>query len=226
MTPQAAIAAMRAEADPDRAKQMRAYHKIDRPYLGLSNATTNALATGWRKSMDSAGLPDLAEGLWHSNIFEARIAAGKLFIQARMKPDDTAAWHWITTRALPAFDSWAIADAIAMGGQKRLLQDPARLDQVESWITSDHLWTRRAALVFTLPFCKSRHPNATETGARARILTWCETLAPDREWFIQKAIAWWLRDLSKRDPDTVAKWLATHGDTLKPFARKEAAKYL
>jgi 3-methyladenine DNA glycosylase AlkD len=88
------------------------------------------------------------------------------------------------------------------------------------------MWTRRAALVFTLPFTKSRHPDATETAARTRILGWCETLAPDRDWFIDKAIAWWLRDLSKRDPGMVASWLATHGDGLKPFARKEAARYL
>lgn len=226
MTPEAALTALRAHADPERAEQMRAYHKIDRLYLGLSNATTTALATGWRTSMTTAELPALADGLWQSNIFEARVAAGKLFIQARMKPHDHPAWQWITSRALPTFDSWAIADAVAMGGQKRLVQDPARLDQIEAWVTSDHLWTRRAALVFTLPFCKSRHPNETEAKARTRILGWCETLAPDREWFIQKAIAWWLRDLSKRDPDRVMSWLATHGDTLKPFARKEAARYL
>ena len=51
-------------------------------------------------------------------------------------------------------------------------------------------------------------------------------MADDREWFIQKAIAWWLRELSKHDPDRARAFLAAHGDRLKPFARKEAAKYL
>jgi 3-methyladenine DNA glycosylase AlkD len=63
---------------------------------------------------------------------------------------------------VPDFDSWAIADAVAQAGQKRLLADPARLDEVEGWTTSDHMWTRRAALVFTLGFTKSRHPGAAE----------------------------------------------------------------
>ncbi len=225
MTPQTAIAALRAQADPDRAAQMRAYHKFDREYLGLSNATSGALATEWRKALDQGGLARLAEGLWRSDIFEARIAAGKLFIQARMRPDDHVAWAWITS-VVPEFDSWAIADAVAMGGQRRLVQDPGRLDTLQSWTQSDHLWTRRAAFVFALPFCKSRHPNTTEQAARAQILTWCSALAHDPEWFIQKAIAWWLRDLSKRDPDTVAEWLQANGATLKPFARKEASKYL
>ena len=225
MSPEAALAALRAEACPDRAAQMRAYHKIDRPYLGLSNATTGAQATQWRKATDLPTRVALAQGLWESDIFEARVAAGKLFIQARMKPDDTLAWDWITS-VVPEFDSWAIADAVAQSGQKRLVQDPARLDTLEAWTTSDHLWTRRAALVFALPFCKSRHPSPTETQARARILTWCETLSQDPEWFIQKAVAWWLRDLSKRDPDTVRAFLKSDEIALKPWATREAAKYL
>lgn len=225
MTPGSAIAALRAHADPARAAAMRAYHRQTREVLGLSNAVTGALAADWRKAHDLPGLVTLARGLWASDIFEARLAAGKLFVQARIRPDDAPAWSCIAG-FVPGFDGWAIADAVAQGGQKRLLQDPGRLDEVEGWVASDHLWTRRAALVFTLPFTRSRHPGATETAARTRILGWCGTLAPDPEWFIQKAIAWWLRDLSRRDPQAVADWLGRHGATLKPFARREGAKYL
>ena len=63
MTPRDALAALEAQADPDRATQMRAYHKIDRPYLGLSNETCNALAADWRKALtleDRLALADLA----------------------------------------------------------------------------------------------------------------------------------------------------------------------
>ncbi|MEJ6394290.1 DNA alkylation repair protein [Gymnodinialimonas sp. 2305UL16-5] len=226
MKAETALAALRAEADPERAAQMAAYHKVDRVYLGLSNAVTGALATEWRKAAaDQAALVALAEGLWESDVFEARVAAGKLFVQARMRPDDHLAWGWIIG-VVPQFESWAIADAVAQGGQKRLVQDPARLDLLEEWTRSGHLWTRRAAFVFALPFCKSRHPSAVEATARRRVLGWCTDLADDREWFIQKAIAWWLRDLSKRDPDAVQEWLAAEGDRLKPFARKEAARHL
>ncbi len=225
MTPTDAIATLRARADPARAAEMAAYHKQTRPVLGLSNALTGTLAETWRKSLDQPGLVALAQGLWASDIYEARVCAGKLFLQARMRPDDTAAWDCIAG-FVPDFDSWAIADAVAQGGQKRLLQDPSRLETLDAWVASPHMWTRRAALVFALPFTKSRHPNAGETAARARILGWCDTLAPDRDGFIQKAIAWWLRELSKRDPDRVAGWLAAHGPGLKPFAAREAARYL
>lgn len=221
-----ALAALRAHADPVKAAGMASYHKAEREYLGLSNIITGELATSWRKqASDQRALVTLAQGLWESDIFEARIAAGKLFLQARMRPDDTLAWEWIAS-IVPQFDSWAIADAVAQGGQKRLVQDPTRLDTLEEWTTSEHFWTRRAAFVFTLPFLKSRNPSATEKAARTRVLGWAETLAEDPEWFIQKAIAWWLRDLSKRDQDAARGWLEAHGERLKPFARKEAARFL
>lgn len=225
MTPADALAALRARADPGRAAEMRAYHKVERPYLGLSNKLTGEMAAGWRRSLDLPGLVALARGLWASDVFEARIAAGKLFLSARIRPDDTPAWNCITG-FVPEFDSWAIADAVAQGGQKRVVQVPARLDEIEGWTRSNHLWTRRAALVFTLPFTRSRHPGPAETEARARILGWCAGYVDDREWFIQKAVAWWLRDLSRRDPETVRRFLAARGDRMKPFARKEAARHL
>ncbi|MBY4892981.1 DNA alkylation repair protein [Rhodobacteraceae bacterium N5(2021)] len=221
-----ALAALRAHADPEKAAGMASYHKADREYLGLSNAITGDLATQWRKdAADQAALVALAQGLWDTDIFEARIAAGKLFLQARMRPDDTLAWGWITS-VVPQFDSWAIADAVAQSAQKRLVQDPSRLDLLEEWTQAEHLWTRRAAFVFTLSFVKSRHPSATEKAARDRVLNWAAALAQDPEWFIQKAIAWWLRDLSKRDQDAARIWLEHNGDRLKPFAAKEAARYL
>lgn len=221
-----ALAALRAHTDPEKASGMASYHKAEREYLGLSNAIPGELAAEWRKSApDQEALVALAQGLWETDIFEARIAAAKLFLQARIRPDDALAWEWIVS-VVSQFDSWAIADAVAQGGQKRLVQDPSRLDLLEDWTTSEHLWTRRAAFVFTLPFLKSRNPSAVEQAARARVLGWAETLATDPEWFIQKAIAWWLRDLSKRDQDAARGWLEAHGEKLKPFARKEAARYL
>lgn len=225
MTPEDALAALEAEADPARADQMRAYHKIDRPYLGLSNETCNRLAAEWRKSLPLEDRLALADALWQTNIFEARITAAKLLVQARIRPEDDSTWQLIQSW-LPDFDGWAIADAVAMAGQRRLTADPARLDTVETWTSSDHLWTRRAALVFTLPWTKQRHPKLDEIAARDRILGWASAYTEDPEWFIQKAVAWWLRDLSRKDPDRTSAFLAEHGEKMKAFARKEAAKHL
>ena len=225
MTLDDALDQLRAKAEPGRAEQMAAYHKIDRPYLGVANPDTDILVRDWRQTLDLAERLDLARDLWTTNIFEARVAASKLLTQARIKPSDADVWRLISSW-VPDFDSWAIADHACMAGQRRLTADPSRLDTVETWTTTEHMWTRRAALVITLPWTKQNHPSSEETAARDRILGWAATYVSDPDWFIQKAVAWWLRDLSRHDPVRTRAFLATYGDQMKPFARKEASRHL
>ncbi len=224
MTPEAALAEIRALADPERAAGAAAYHKASRPYLGVSVPEITALTKTWRGGLDVPGRTALADALWRTDIHEARVAAAKLLTQARIR-DDGEVWRLIASW-VPDFDAWAIADHACDAGERRLVADPSRLDEVEGWTTSPHMWTRRAALVITLPWTKQNHPTPQYLAIRDRVLGWAARYADDRDWFIQKAIAWWLRDLSKHAPDRVRAFLAEHGSRLKPFARKEAGKHL
>ena len=224
MTPEQALDQLRAAGDPDRAAGSAAYHKADRTYLGVAVPVITDLVQGWRAGLDVPGRVALADALWQTNIHEARVAAAKLLTQARIKDDD-AVWRLIASW-VPEFDAWAIADHVCDAGGRRLLADPSRIDEVEGWTTSESLWARRAALVITLPWTKQNFPKPQDLAIRDRILGWAAGYADDPEWFIQKSVAWWLRDLSKHDPARTRTFLAQHGHRLKPFARKEAAKYL
>ncbi len=224
MTPEEAIEAIAAQAVPGKSVDMAAYHKVDRPYLGTANPAIDALCKEWRAGLTLDARLDLASGLWHSNIHEARVAAAKLLTQARIRPDG-AVWDLIAAW-VPDFDAWAIADHASIAASKRLVADPSRLDLVEGWTGSPLMWARRAALVATLPFARMNHPKPAEAEARERVLAWAESYLEDRDWFIRKAVAWWLRDLSKHDPDRVRLFLAEHGDAMKAWARKEASQYL
>ena len=225
MTPEAALAEIGAHGDATRAEGAKGYHKTDRVFLGTPNPVLNDLTKAWRQTLDLDTRLALADGLWQSDVHEGRIAAAKLLTQARIRPDDEAAWQLIVTW-VPDFDSWAIADHTCMAGQKRLVTDPSRLRLVEGWTDSDHLWTKRAALVITVPWAKQNNPKPDEREAREQILAWAATYVADKNWFIQKSVAWWLRDLSKRDARRVSQFLEAHGADMLPFARKEAAKYL
>lgn len=219
-----ALAALKADIEPGRAESSAQYHKQRRKVLGVPNPAINALTQGWRQSLSLKARVHLADELWKTDIFEARIAAAKLLTQARINPDQDV-WDIITSW-VPDFDSWAIADHVCMAGRKRVTADPARIEQVATWTQSDHMWTRRAALVITLPWTQMRYPKPDEIIIREQVLSWAAGYVDDRDWFIQKAIAWWLRDLSKRDADRVQAFLETYGDRMKPFARHEAAKHL
>ncbi|MDN5787548.1 DNA alkylation repair protein [Pseudorhodobacter sp.] len=225
MTPETAIAAIAALSQPGKAEQMAAYHKAERRYLGTANPDIDALCKKWRADLTIDDRLALCVGLWNSNIHEARIAAAKLLTQARIRPDDSAAWDLICAW-VPEFDAWAIADHVCKAAEKRLIGAPSRLDTVEGWTQNSLMWPRRAALVATLPFARLNHLKPPETEARERILTWAASYLGDKDWFIQKAVAWWLRDLSKHDPRRTEAFLAEYGDLMKPWARKEAGQYL
>jgi 3-methyladenine DNA glycosylase AlkD len=215
---------LEAEAEATRAAEMAAYHKAERRYLGLTVPQVEAHVAQWRAERNVEDRVALAAALWETNVHEARVAAAKLLTQARLRPDE-AAWALICSW-VPGFDAWALADHACAAGQKRLVADPSRLEQVAEWTQSPNMWARRAALVMTLPFAKMNHPNEAERAARETALSWAESYVPDRDWFIQKAIAWWLRDLSKHDADRTAAFLEGPGQGLKKFARIEAGKYL
>lgn len=224
-TPETALAALGALADPQKAAEMAAYHKTARPFLGVGVPQIEALVKDWRAACTLDERLALAAGLWDSDIHEARVAAAKLLLQARIRPDDSAAWALIAGWA-EGFDSWAIADHASIAGGKRLVADPSRLDEVAQWTTHPNIWTRRAALVMTLPWTRLNHPKPADIAVRERVLGWAELYLDDKDWFIQKAIAWWLRDLSRHDAQMVRDWLAAHGDRLKPFARREALRHI
>ncbi len=224
MTPGQALDQLGALADKTRAAGAAAYHKVPRPYLGIAVPVITDLARGWREGLTTAARVALADGLWQSNIHEARIAAAKLLTQARIA-DDEPVWRLIAGWA-PDFDAWAIADHACDAGRRRLTANPARIGEVEDWTRHDNLWVRRAALVITLPWTRQNFPKPADLAVRDRVLGWAATMADDPEWFIQKAIAWWLRDLSKHDAPRARDWLAIHGPRLKPFARNEAARRL
>lgn len=218
------VAELRALSDEAKAVEMAAYHKVPRLYLGLANPVIDDLARGWRSSLDLEGRIALADALWQSDIHEARVAAAKLLTQARIRPD-AAVWTLIASW-VPQFDGWAIADHVMKAGEKRLMADPSRLDEVEGWLDHPSFWVRRAALVGTLPWTHIRNPKPEDLARRERVLGWLERLADDHQQFIQKAIGWWLRDLSKHDPQRVRDWLDAHGARLKPFARREALRLM
>lgn len=216
---------LNALADPAKAAEMARYHKTDRAVLGVSNPDIAHIVSTWRAERPVADWIAEADALWRSGVFEARIAAGKLLVKARLGEMDAPVWDLIAAWT-PDFDGWAIADQAADAGGRRIMADLSRLDTLEGWAGSDHLWARRAAFVFTLPLAKLPHPSPAEAAARARVLGWAADAVADHRWFIQKAIGWWLRTLAKHDPAAVRAFLASHGAALKPFARREAERGL
>lgn len=223
-TAQSALADLEGLQDAKAASYVARVHKVDRPYLGVTNPQIDALYKAWRADTDTDQRVAIAAHLWDSNIHEARIAAAKLLTQARINPDD-AVWTEIL-RWVPDLDTTTIADHACAAGARRLAAHPERLDTIATWVDHDSLWVRRAALMIALPWAKLNHPSDADIAVRERVLGWAALYVPNPDPMMQKAIALWLRTLSKHDKPRVIKFLDEHGADMKAFARKEASALL
>ena len=211
------VAALRAVGGSERAAWDKAYHKSRWEHWGVPTPQTVLAIRQAVGTLGQAELLQLSGRLWRTPVWDLRIASLRLLANKALATDERL-WALVTQR-MDDLDGWAVADNLANVAWRCLLADPSRLDVVEGWVESPHLWTRRASLVFTLPWTKAgRDPE--------RSLAWAARLKTDREWFIQKAIGWWLRELSKRNPERVRRFLADHGAALGGVARREAVKYL
>lgn len=87
---------------------------------------------------------------------------------------------------------------------------------IERFSRSENMWLNRAAILFQLDYKK----NTDE----AMLFAQCTKHRESKEFFIQKAIGWALREYAKTNPDAVRAFAATAG--LKPLSSREALKNL
>ena len=79
--------------------------------------------------------------------------------------------------------------------------------EIKRWARSSDLWWRRAALVSTVPLNNKTRGGRGDT---PRTLMICTMLMDDREDMVVKAMSWALRELAKREPAVVRKFLEQH----------------
>jgi 3-methyladenine DNA glycosylase AlkD len=121
-------------------------------------------------------------------------------------------------------DGWGAVDGFACyvagpAWRERQVSDA----RVRRWARSTDRWWRRAALVSTVPL------NSRARGGRgdaARTLGICRLLVADRDDMVVKAMSWALRELAKRDPQAVRRFLAEQGGALAARVVREARNKL
>lgn len=111
---------------------------------------------------------------------------------------------------------WDSVDTIAkyiLG--EYLLEFPLETKNVvERFSNSDNMWLNRSVLLFQLNY--KQKTNA------AFLFSQCLKQAHSKEFFIQKAIGWALREYGKSNPEIVKQFVAN--SNLKPLSTKEALK--
>ena len=107
---------------------------------------------------------------------------------------------------------------VAAALRQYLLRHPEVNATLLDWSQSDNIWLRRVAIDHQL-----LRKGQTDTALLEAIIRYNLEL---KEFFINKAIGWALRDYSKTDPDWVSQFIARYRNQMNALSIREGSKYI
>ena len=208
-----------SHANPIAAEPMKAYMRNQFEYLGIKMPQQRALL---REYIAEHGLPELEElrtvllELWMLTEREFQYAAlGLLGKYEQSLPADfiDTVETLLTTKSW-----WDTVDSLAthtVGIHFRRYPQVRELT-LGRWRQSDDIWLRRTCILF-----QNKYKSETDFDLLKAIIY--ENLG-SKEFFINKAIGWALREYTRVDPDGVRAFVAE--TALAPLSAREALKWL
>jgi 3-methyladenine DNA glycosylase AlkD len=153
---------------------------------GVRMPVLNSIAKQWKK----AGF-ELVQDLWRSGSFEEKALAAKILGGIAAKdPEKTILLIQSFSKDI---DNWAVCDALGMQATKPLVKTHSRaiFALAKELNQSNNLWQRRLSLVLVEWYTRdaSMHP---------QINALLNALENDKEYYVQKAVAWIKRNLLKQ----------------------------
>jgi 3-methyladenine DNA glycosylase AlkD len=214
--------ALRAVGTADRAAQEKRYLKSELEFFGVTvpelRRVVKAAVRGY-PGLDAARMVAWAVALWRAPVHERRMAAAEILTLAA--PWLGAADLATVERLLRQSGTWALVDGLAVNVAGQIaLRDPQAWPVVDGWAADPDFWLRRSALLALLAGVRAGRPDL------ARFTRYAEVMLAEREFFIRKAIGWVLREISRRDPDWVARWTQDHLAGMSGVTFREAVRRL
>jgi 3-methyladenine DNA glycosylase AlkD len=213
--------ALKAVADPARAPQMQAYMKSAMPYLGVPMPLLRKVCRQVFADLELPGRiawQDQVLELWRDAKYrEERYAALTLCADKRARPFHEPAAMKMYEEIIVTGAWWDFVDDAAHRVGDILAKHPARIAPLMlTWSRSDNLWKRRTSITCQLLF-------KTETDL-ALLYACIEPSLGSKEFFLQKAIGWALRQHAWTDPQEVIRYVRANEARLAALSRREALK--
>lgn len=206
---------LEAAANPEKAAGMSAYLKDQFAFLGIRKPERAALTKDFlkRKKKESVDW-EFVEACYARPQREFHYLAVDyvLLMKDYLAAEDVARIESLITRR----SWWDTVDMFNIPLGCMFLEYPQTGETMRRWMTSGNLWLRRMSILFQLHL-----KDKTDTGYLTDAI---ESNLGSKEFFINKAIGWALREYSKTDPEWVRAFLASHA--LAPLSVREAGKYI
>ena len=213
------ITSMAEAADAHNAAQMAAYLRNQFPFLGIKSPQRRELLKAFLREYGPPALDDtasVAKELWGQTVREHQYNALDILRrqQKKLGPEFVPTLEWlIITKSW-----WDTVDGLAsnIAGPIFAGYPETRATAVRQWRSVENIWLRRTTLLFQL-----KYKDKTDAPLLFSLI---EENLLDKEFFIQKAIGWALREYSKTDETAVREFVAN--TELSPLAEREALKWL
>jgi 3-methyladenine DNA glycosylase AlkD len=150
--------------------------------LGVSMAAIQAVAKHLGPSHE------LAEALWETGRYEARLLAAFVAEADRVTPEQMERW-------CRDFDNWGVCDTLCF---KLFDRTPHAWGKVREWADAPEEFVKRSA--YALLASLSLHDKAAGDEAFLASLPLVERAASDPRNFVKKGVSWALRSIGRRTP--------------------------
>lgn len=205
--------------DEEKALQMYNYMKQRYAYFGINAPLRNTIQKAWLKEVKKTDYDfwELNYSLWEQDEREFQMVAGDLLKKYPKRDlqieDINYIEHFITTKSW-----WDTVDLIASNIVGVYFQKfPEQIDKViTKWRNSDDMWLNRTCLIFQL-----KYKDQVDFDLLKDLIIQYQ---PVKEFFIQKAIGWSLRQYSRVNPQLVLDFV--NEIDLQGLARREAVRLI
>jgi hypothetical protein len=126
------LQALRALGSPERAEWEKRYQKSRWEHWGVSLPNMDVAMRETLGDLSQDEALALCRRLWREPVWDLKIVAGRILARKSIAPD-AKVLDFVTER-MADLDGWAVADNLASVASRCLIEDPGRLDAVESWI--------------------------------------------------------------------------------------------
>ena len=213
---------LEAGGSEDRAVNEKRYLKSELRHYGVSVPVIRKLARRFareHKDVSKAELIGLTTELWDRHVYELRKLAVNI-LAARVEVLDVSDVDFVEG-LLRRSHTWALIDDLSMNVVAPMLSSSPDAERIRSrWSEDDDFWVRRTAMLALLPRLRRGLDGWDEFAGYA------DAMLDEEEFFIQKAIGWVLREVSKHSPDLVFEWMQTRVAMASSVTFREASKYL
>ncbi|MEK5037560.1 DNA alkylation repair protein [Sporosarcina sp. FSL K6-3457] len=207
-----------ANRNEELAGPMAAYMKGHFPFLGIKSPLRKQLLKEHFTEYTSPEPEQLFEEVWKLyNLPEREYQYAAIALIEKMKKHLTLGDFPVLLEFIETKSWWDSVDSIAphfVGQLVKMDREYGEKIMLE-WSQSDNMWTDRSAILHQLKFKQQ-----TDTELLFMII---KQHADSKEFFIQKAIGWALREYAKTNSDIVTNFV--EGNSLKPLSKREALKH-